>query len=89
MKYIRYDNLDEKILYEKLNNGLEVFIMRKEDFNSEGDYDTYCTMLRISRSMKYALKDQEKTLLTKQTQLIQEAVSIKTTEYKDAEPGTI
>jgi hypothetical protein len=63
--------------------------LRKEDFNSEGDYDTYCTMLRISRSMKYALRDQEKTLLTKQTQLIQEAVSIKTTEYKDAEPGTI
>lgn len=63
--------------------------LRKENFNSEGDYDTYCTMLRISRSMKYALRDQEKTLLTKQTQLIQEAVSIKTTEYKDAEPGTI
>lgn len=34
MKYINLDLVDEKILYDKLDNGLDVYIVRKKDFNS-------------------------------------------------------
>ena len=34
MKTINLDLVDEKILYDKLDNGLEVYIVRKKDFNS-------------------------------------------------------
>lgn len=34
MKEIKIDLVDEKIVYEKLENGLEVYIIRKKDFNS-------------------------------------------------------
>ncbi len=34
MKEIKLDLVDEKLIYEKLENGLEVYIVRKKDFNS-------------------------------------------------------
>lgn len=34
MKYIYLDLVDERILYDKLDNGLDVYIVRKKDFNS-------------------------------------------------------
>ena len=34
MKVINLDLVDEKIIYDKLDNGLEVYIVRKKDFNS-------------------------------------------------------
>ena len=34
MKVIELDVVNEKILYEKLDNGLDVYIVRKKDFNS-------------------------------------------------------
>lgn len=34
MKIMNLDLVDEKILYDKLDNGLEVYIVRKKDFNS-------------------------------------------------------
>ena len=34
MKEIKIDLVDEKIVYDKLENGLEVYIIRKKDFNS-------------------------------------------------------
>lgn len=33
MKYIDLDIVNEKILYDKLDNGLDVYIIRKKDFN--------------------------------------------------------
>jgi len=34
MKVINLDYVDEKLIYEKLDNGLDVYIIRKKDFNS-------------------------------------------------------
>ena len=34
MKFIEFKELNEKVLFEKLKNGLEVYILRKKDFNS-------------------------------------------------------
>ena len=34
MKVINLDIVNEKLIYEKLDNGLEVYIIRKKDFNS-------------------------------------------------------
>ena len=34
MKIMNLDLVDEKIIYDKLENGLEVYIVRKKDFNS-------------------------------------------------------
>lgn len=34
MKYIEYKEINEKVLTHKLENGLEVFILRKKDYNS-------------------------------------------------------
>ena len=34
MKVINLDIVDEKLIYEKLDNGLDVYIIRKKDFNS-------------------------------------------------------
>ena len=33
MRYIDLDIVNEKILYDKLDNGLDVYIIRKKDFN--------------------------------------------------------
>ena len=35
MKYLEFKSLDEKVLYDKLDNGLEVFILRKKGYNTE------------------------------------------------------
>ena len=41
MKEIKLSIVNEKIIYDKLNNGLEVYIIRKKDFNSS--YATFIT----------------------------------------------
>ena len=41
MKIINLDIVNEKLVYEKLDNGLEVYIIRKKDFNSS--YATFST----------------------------------------------
>ena len=35
MKYIDFSVIGEKVLYEKLDNGLDVYIIRKEDYQTE------------------------------------------------------
>ena len=34
MKIINLDLVNEKLVYDKLDNGLEIYIIRKKDFNS-------------------------------------------------------
>lgn len=41
MKIIRYDQLQEQLFYERLNNGLDVYILPKKEFNKT--YATFTT----------------------------------------------
>ncbi|CUA80371.1 EF-P 5-aminopentanol modification-associated protein YfmH [Anoxybacillus suryakundensis] len=41
MKVIRYDQLQEQLFYERLNNGLDVYILPKKEFNKT--YATFTT----------------------------------------------
>ena len=60
MKYINFKEIDEKVLYEKLDNELEVYILRKKNFNSEtarfftnfGGLDTEFTPINETKEVK-------------------------------------
>ena len=57
--------------------------LSKEDFQSEEDLETYRTMLRIKRTMDATLQ-RYKYATSKQTELVQDAVTIKSNDYKNS-----
>lgn len=57
--------------------------LSKEDFQSEEDLETYRTMLRIKRTMDVTLQ-RYKYATSKQTELVQDAVTIKSNDYKNS-----